>query len=157
MKKILVLMLVLGITSMASAGLTYNVSSVSIGIGESTTVQLVSSDGAMGQVWLKDLTNAIYEVTAITPLANAGDDATSSLYTSGSWAKATILDSGEPFNNAAGNVFDVVILGIGAGTGYLDSDYYATLGANAPLTVIVPEPLTVGLLGLGGLFLRRRK
>ena len=153
-------MLVLGIASMASAGLTYNVPSVTLGVGESITVQLVSSDGAMNTAFLGGGGAGVFDVIAISPYPAAGDDAYYYIYTSGpwiGWASATIYDAAEVFNNAAGNVFDITILATGLGTGYLDSDYYSTLGANSPLTVNVPEPLTIGLLGLGGLFLRRRK
>jgi hypothetical protein len=38
-----------------------------------------------------------------------------------------------------------------------DPAYNKMDGLPAPLTLVVPEPVTIALLGLGGLFLRRRK
>lgn len=162
MKKVLVLMLVLGMASMASAGLTWSQSSITLTVGEVGTVQLVSSDGAMGKVWtIADLGVA---GLAVSPLANAGDDASAAVYDTSpassyyGWAYAEILDSAAPFNNAPGNVFDVTLTGAAEGMFTMTSDYYSSLGAGDSLMVtVIPEPMTIGLLGLGGLFLRRRK
>jgi len=163
MKKLLVLMLVLGMASMASAGLTWSQASVDLTVGGQATVQLVSGGVDQGKAWTAaDL--SVFKIVSITPLSAAGPDADSYIYTSGSydgWAWVKLLDLNPPSDVTAGDAFDVVLEGIALGTASMSSDYYAVIGggpdAAMTVNVVVPEPITMSLLAVGGLFLRRRK
>ncbi|MHC4499922.1 MAG: PEP-CTERM sorting domain-containing protein [Planctomycetota bacterium] len=70
-------------------------------------------------------------------------------------------DSATPFNLASGNQYDVTLLGAVGQIGNTYSIYLDTYGdAGGPDKMdvkVVPEPMTIALLGLGGLFLHRRK
>ena len=164
MKKCLVLLMVLSIASMATAGLVWSQSTLDLtGAGDSATIQLVSTDGVMAAGYVDALgLGGVASITSITPLGAAGDDAYATVYSAGhsyaGWSLVGMADLAPPFNNAPGAVFDVVIVALGDGSGTANSDYYGSFGAAGDiLTVNVPEPITMGLLGLGGLFLRRRK
>ena len=64
-------------------------------------------------------------------------------------------DLSPPSAIQSGDQYDVTIQGYVTGTFGLDSDDY---GTNDILEVtVLPEPMTVALLGLGGLFLLRRR
>ena len=160
MKKLLIpISLVFWISLLASAGLTWSQNEITLGAGQTVTVQLITSDGATGKAWMAgDLTIASY---TITPLPNAGDDASAYVYTTGSYAGWGYVDIVElPLIFVPGPVFDVTFTGVSIGTITMSSDYYSSFGAPDYLTIIraaIPEPLTIGLLALGGLFLRRRK
>jgi hypothetical protein len=60
-----------------------------------------------------------------------------------------------------GTQFWILIEGVQPGTIYLslqDGTTYEEISSNGPLTLVVtPEPMTITLLGLGGLLLRRRR
>jgi hypothetical protein len=157
MKKLLVLMLVLGVASMATAGLTWSQSDITVAVGVPFTVTLSTSDLVQGFAFLEP--GGGVAVTGVSMYAGAGDDAYYTVYTSGpsvGWAQVAISDAGAPFNNAIGPVFDITMVASAAGS--MGSDYYGKFGASDTLTVnIIPEPITMGLLAVGGLFLRRRK
>ena len=160
MKKLLVLMLVLGIASAASAALTWSTSAVSVTQTGSVTVQLVG-DTIAGS-YSVDATAIPVANISVVALAGAGDESSVYQYPQGHASFAgfvwlQVLDTAEPFNAVIGDQFDVTLSGTGlaAGTYMIDGDYY---GANPMLAfTVIPEPMTLGLLGLGGLFLRRRK
>ena len=164
MKKLLVLALVLGLASVASAALTWSVSSVSVGLNESATVQISSSTAttyAGGPAWVGNDASTVAEITGISALAAAGGNAAIQDPTATTWAgwwTVNALDTEEPFTIASGNQWDVTIKGLAVGSYVIGSDFYASAGANDSLTItVIPEPMTIALLGLGGLFLRRRK
>lgn len=177
MKKLLTLVLVLSFASAASATLTYvdasdNVlTSISIVQGETATVYISSSDAvAYPASWMGGGAAATAEITAITAMQYTHSDTT--LHNNagnlaavvdwratypGYWtvAGASNLD---PTDMLAGKQWEVTISGIAEGSTSLWADEYGSAGDSSSLGVTVtPEPMTIALLGLGGLFLRRRK
>lgn len=158
MKKVLVLALVLGIASMASATLSYSPTAITMGLNSTATVTISADSADMYEVWAGADTSDIAEITAVSAYDAAGEDAsgTASAY-AGWWILiAKDLDPDNPPDVAAGDHWDVTISsGSTTGTITLDSACYSG-GGTIDVTVI-PEPITVALLGLGGLFLRRRK
>ena len=169
MKKLLTLVLVLSLASVASATLTYVdasdtlLTSINVTVGTTETVYISSSDAvAYPAAWVGGGNAATAEITAISKLGAAGNlaavvDSRGSY--AGYWtvAGASNLD---PTDLVAGKHFEVTITGHALGTTSLWADEYATAGAASSLAVTVvpvPEPMTIALLGLGGLFLRRRK
>ena len=166
MKKLLILMLVLGMASAANADLTWSVSDVTLAdIGDTVDVYLVSSDATMGNAWV-GADPGVPQVCDITAIAiinpGAGDDASvnDARGSYPGWWDVTSLDSSSPFNTIAGNQYLVTITALAEGTASLSSDEYGAFGTaqigNLGVTV-VPEPMTIALLGLGGLFLLRRR
>ena len=168
MKKVLVLMLVLGMASMASAGLEI--------------VNNFAADGTVDIISVGTNPNSGYHVIGIL----AGDGTLS----------GGIVDPDCPLDDATGIVFDPfagagglptplngVMVGVNdyvLSAPFPAGDYFenfdVTLTANESYVVlfympsqtlseaveldrvrIIPEPMTMALLGLGGLFLRRRK
>lgn len=158
MKKMLVLTLVLGLASLASATtLTWSVSSIDIAVGGTGTVQIVASDNlAYPDVWVGADPSAIASIQSITEIANnAGDsslilDPTATAYPG--WWTVAAADMTEPFDSViAGAQFDVLFNGLAMGS------YNFDCGGDTLTVNVVPEPVTMVLLGLGGLFLRKRK
>lgn len=175
MKKLLVVMLVLSMASMANAALWITVNGgtdeVTLNVGDTATLALVG-DGATGN-------NTFY---AGIDSASAGDGSidigsATVLYTGSEasigWAGLT---GGEFWNRGdavgmsltdaahnpqaplSGTLFGSIVFtcaSVGDVTVNLADIDFNIIGS----TIIhqVPEPITIGLLGLGGLFLRRRK
>ena len=189
MKKLLILMLVLGMSSFASAALTDVFSVVDTTAG--------SPYDALDTVNLKVVLNAGYEIdgyklglTASSAGTAAGDfftvgtnvvsqiaggsfesdsvttsavDATD-LNLLGIWAGAAdvMWDFGITVTTADGENLTITLASTGTGSRYRTTGGdWITYGGGETLDTIdlatTPEPITIALLGLGGLFLRRRK
>jgi len=168
MKKFLILILVLGISTAANATVLSWVdsegsalSSISVTVGESVTAYLSANDALTYSPKWMDGTDAKVSISNITATANAGTGAaiqnpTQTGY-AGFWTVEAAHDGAPPSSVLAGIQWVVDIYGDAVGTGSVFADYY---GSNLELSVTVndvPEPMTIALLGLGGLFLRRRK
>ncbi len=169
MRKFLVVALVLGIASAANAVLIYvdgsdPGGSIEIGEGLTPVISVVSEDGSswLGYIIIEEggtgaLGNAVN-------LDAAGDMGAASPYEEAGWGSGyelTIAASpgGTPAV-AVGPQFTLdYVGGVLGGTAtiwlFVDPEYGTP--ADSVTITVVPEPMTVILLGLGGLLLRRRK
>jgi hypothetical protein len=177
MKKLLVLALVLSMASMANAALTIGPSASSVNVDEAITISLDAGVDVYDQ-------GGFYLGISNTSIGGATLDILAAVinYT-GNASSLTVID--DPDTSAAlGLVGAFVLINLSdippAGntsppvTGLLASGFGLT-GATAGMVDLVvlsgadgseftrtsvevtPEPITIGLLGLGAMFLRRRK
>ena len=163
MKKCLVLLMVLGIASMATAGLSFATGSATVPIGGSVVVALttdaVEADGS--------LTNIVGyyagSVASISVAAGADTVAQQVNAMGGAYVGyyQTIMGTTAGGGFAVGDEIAVVTLTGNAAGVYTINAWEAWTSPPGPTDsftlTVTPEPMTIGLLGLGGLFLRRRK
>ena len=172
MKKLLVLMLVLGLVSAANAALSLSLnggsapSDVTIGLTDTLVID-VTSDTTTGYAFLLEFRNPTIR-TFSNAITTQGDISAWTYY-----GPPTYVPPGYPYpyfsvNVSAGVPPDALVAGTGFQFDYqaggvagdvliqlLDFDTSAVIDS---ITIHqTPEPMTIALLGLGGLFLRRRK
>lgn len=166
MRKLLVLFLVLGLTSAANAMLITvdGQEGESFEVDLTTTITVVSEDASswLGYIIVEEGGGAgSLENTVI--LDAAGDLGAAAAYTELGWGtgyeiSASMGPAGNPAI-AAGSQFSFDYVGAVGDTAtislFVDPEY-TTPVASVNVTV-VPEPMTVLLLSLGALFLRRRR
>ena len=165
MKKMLTLLLVLGLASAASATVSLSLDGVNplgtegdIDVAVTSTLYVISDDTS---AYLYDVTLADADATLGYPSinANAGNMAGVVDWSGGGVTdyELTAADSGG--NILAGIHFSMDMTPLGAaGTSFYVELYEYGVGTVDDATInVVPEPMTIALLGLGGLFLRRRK
>ena len=173
MKKLLVLMLVLGMASLANAALVLSIyvdgveagSAASVDIGDTITIDVYSNEEGSYDAYLAMSSGLEYADWAgitmydLTP----GVSIAANTYYAGALAGFdTYLLNNSTFDienqPAAGIAFSLSFLGVAEGTVdvKLDHDVWGSTVDTLAVTVI-PEPMTLALLGLGGLFLRRKK
>ena len=168
MKKLLVLMLVLGLATMASAVVVYTSSPDSVVNGKITWSiignQLVGTGTALGGqdgyiVEQSDGSLAADSAgTRAAGLWNEAGDASKlieDVYGYAGWWNTFASDI-EGVQQATGKWFAFNILGNPTVANPVYVDVYGPVNKIDTMTII-PEPMTIALLGLGGLFLRRRK
>lgn len=197
MKKILVLLLIFGMASLANgayAPMTLTLSApASEDVGNVITVDVAVS-GLPGDASVQSLINAVVDVTAgggatYTTSSTVTFNTRFNSGTNSTGFANVALNANPPYPYASGSMFSFTVTGTAKGTldfdlsslspgspNYLDltmaaidsggTTHYSFLGAPAgygPMTIIgtsttvIPEPMTILLLGLGGLFLRRRR
>jgi hypothetical protein len=172
MKKLLVLMLVLGLCSTANAMLTaiqidvggsHVGASVSVVTGGTISLQIYSGNTDAGLGYLALQNNSLYSLANPVVTTNAGDQGGyvgPTVYTALPSDQTYELTVSRTFSGTItpGTMFTVNFVA-GSATGIVGVDLYDEELTQYDTTNIniVPEPITITLLGLGGLFLRRRK
>jgi hypothetical protein len=170
MKKLLVVMMVLGLTVSAQAGISLSLDGADapaeITITVSTNVMIdVTSDDALawgGFVKMGDDAPAEW-VGQMVILPAAGKSATASLVGAQGYMDTWMLSAaalpGEVPQVSAGKQFEIGFHCLAPGDVVITllGDDLATVKDMLVIHQVIPEPVTIGLLGLGGLFLRRRK
>ncbi len=170
MKKLLVLMLVLGMASLANAGL---VDVLDLDLTDSTTLVVrATNDWAAGETYdygvmligvtLTGASNVDTSALAVTLVQDsnggqAGPPWAAFIGPLGSSGIAAATANTDPENLImVSSPFAILQIDFtGIGTAQI-MGLASSAGINGPV-VPIPEPMTMVLLGLGGLFLRRRK
>jgi hypothetical protein len=177
MKKLLVLMLVLGMASLASAGMIGNVLEINVG---GVAVDEITAPGT----YTLSITNAQQIASGsnegyfllVTDLANVIDSSLSTMLNGDLFIMDDAAGLGQPVpagtNGSIAGVFDfgaayvvgtVLFDGItltanapGNVAVYAVEDDGVTIGQMMDSVAITPEPATLAILGLGALLLRRK-
>lgn len=152
MKKLLVLMVIINIASVSQAALTWECDSITLDIGEVMAVNIFADESVAYSVHMGNDPSPIAEITdVVTPHPPGVVEAV--IYLPGWWT-LTVHTNGVPI----GTHWEVTILGTAEGSYLLNSDYGEDAGPNDILSItVVPEPMTLSLLTLGGLVLLRRR
>jgi hypothetical protein len=165
MRKLLILFFVLGLASTANALLIKvdDLEGESFEIDTQATITVISEDTSnwLGYIIIEE--GGAGSLENPTVLDAAGDLGSAAPYTEAGWGTGFELSaSAGPLENppvGVGTQFSLDYVGAIGDTAtislFVDPEY-TTPVASVNVTV-VPEPMTLILLGLGGLFLRRRR
>jgi hypothetical protein len=165
MKKLLVLALVLGVAGLASAGLAFKVNGTDVADGGS-----INATGAISLEIVNDeLISGSWDIGWIGVTAGATSgwlDGTVGSNMVGTWTLAVDGPDGgamywytEQTVAAVGStaIGSMYTIGFNANGAVLVEVYNADFDTVQASMTITPEPMTMLLLGLGGLFLRKKK
>jgi len=162
MKKVLVLMLVLGLASAANAALSLADDALEVEPGGTIgTAVLSDADGGYA-CWLELVDGVTYDA-AFTEAGNPNGDSVINTYADyPGWYELIVASLNPSAPIVAGDHIAVTITA--AADAQVGAQAMLNLYDDAAVTVldsagvtVVPEPATLMLLGLAGLFLRRRK
>lgn len=152
MKKLLVLIVIINLASVSQAALIWELDSITLDIGETGVVYILSDESLAYTVYMGNDSSPIAEITGVVS-PHPPDVAEASISSPGWWT-LTAFTNGVP----TGAHWEVTILGNAEGSYWLNSDYYGDAGPNDILSItVVPEPMTLSLLALGGLVLLRKR
>lgn len=164
MKKLLVLMLVLGMSSLASAGISLSgIPAAPIAEGDVVSIGIVNDDAAGYVAYLSVyyISEGGFSMSNLRLGPDAGDFTSWIDYTySDIWEAEVTLASTPGSNPVAGTWFladfTCTLKGVNVMVELWDA---ADLSAPIETAMIeqIPEPMTLALLGLGGLFMLRRR
>jgi len=165
MRKLLVLFLVLGLASAANAMLITvdEQEGDSFEVNIKSTITVVSEDASSWLGYLIIEEGGAGSLENVVILDAAGDIGAASAYTEAGWGtgfelSASMSPTGVPAV-AAGSQFGFDYVGavgdIATISLFTDPEYITP--ADSVNVTVVPEPMTVVLLSLGALFLRRRR
>jgi hypothetical protein len=182
MKKLLVLALVLAMAPLANAVVIIDAGATTVNPGESTAIGVEVQDTAIaeGQYVLgidtgSTATGSLDISAAVIDYIIASGDPIASNVTIFDDAEAlggfnlrnlavsmVFADTVAPSAPVLGQLISAIQLNVGAEAGELNLRLVCFAGDDfgmdyASQIITVPEPITMGLLGLGGLMLRRRK
>jgi hypothetical protein len=160
MKKVLVVMLVLGLASAANAAFSLiggDGGTYKLGISETGTYALSSDVGENSEIWINIADTGVAALDGDPVFTGGNPSGQSAMVQDGEWYQISFTSSSETQPLTPGEWLNINFVGVGKGITTLDiyAEDYTTLLTSA--TIEVPEPLTIALMGLGGLFLRRRK
>ena len=165
MRKLLILFLVLGLASAANATLIKvdGLEGDSFEVDTQTTITVVSEDTSSWLGYLIIEEGGAGSLENVAVLDAAGDLGAASPYTEAGWGtgfelSAAMGPTADP-PIAVGDQFSLDYIGSIGDTAtislFVDPEY--TIPVASVNVTVVPEPMTIVLLGLGGLFLRRRR
>jgi len=165
MEKFLVLSLILLTASAVNAGVSFQDSSLTVVTDTTVTFNIISDDTAEYIRYVGN-TPGLADLTGMSINANAGPDAyiTENPSNNDGWWEIAAQDDDDAEWNILSGVHFTGSLDVGSSTGSYSLDLYlwdgeleSLIGIDTLPITIIPEPMTILFLGLGGLLVHGRK